>query len=183
MEKSSNIMRFLYFGAIVALLVVFSLFILEKAQVTNFYSKPLKTLGSPTIRPVNTVEYAPADSTDNDEINQKKADGTLGASNPTPTGAPINVALTAAGQDAAGGPFVVKALLTDVASGTCDVTLSINNIVKSYSASVISAGNYYTCDGFEIPFDDLTVGTWNLTVTVSSTDRTGSANQTVEVKQ
>ncbi len=183
MKKQSNTIRFIYFGAIVALVTVFSIFVLEKAQITNFYSKPVAASEVATARPVNSVEYTPADSTDNDEINQKKADGTLGASNPTPTGAPINVALTAAGQDAAGGPFVVKALLTDVTSGTCDVTLSKNNIVKSYSASVISAGNYYTCDGFEIPFDDLTVGTWNLTVTVSSTDRTGSANQTVEVKQ
>jgi hypothetical protein len=183
MKKQSNSIRFIYFGAIVALAIVFGIFVLEKAQVTNFYSKPVVASEVATVRPVNSVEYTPADPTDNDEINQKKADGTLGASNSTPAGAPINVVLTAAGQDSAGGPVVVKVLLTDVTSGTCDMTLTQNEVTKSYSASVINAGNYYTCDGFEIPFEDLTVGTWNLTVTVTSTERTGSATQIVEVKQ
>lgn len=183
MKKQSNVVKSVYFGAIIALIIVFGIFVLEKAQVTNFYTKPVAASDVTTVRPVNSVEYTPADPTDNDEINQKKANGTLDTISATPLGAPINVTLTAAGQDTIGGPVVIKILLTDVTSGRCDVTLTQNNITKSYSASVISAGNYYTCDGFEIPFDDLNVGTWGLIATVSSTDRTGSASQTVEVKQ
>lgn len=181
MKKQSNLARFIYFGAIVALVLVFGTVILEKTRITNFYNKPV-VASETAVRPANSIEYTPADPTDNDEINQKKADGTLGASNSAPAGAPINVVLTAAGQDAAGGPVVIKALLTDVTSGTCDVTLTQNEVTKSYSASVISAGNYYTCDGFEIPLEDLSVGSWNLVATITSAERTGTASQKVEVQ-
>lgn len=181
MKKQSKSLQFVYLGAIMVLVFVFGGFVLEKTRITNFYSKPIAAQDT-SIRPVNTVEYTPADPTDSDEINQKKADGTLGATNPTSAGAPINVTITAATQDVAGGPVVIKLLLNDVTSGTCDITLKQNEIAKSYSASVISAGNYYTCDGFEIPLEDLSTGPWNMTATVTSADRSGSANQNIEVK-
>jgi hypothetical protein len=181
MNKQSNTVKFIYFGATLTLIFSFSCFVLEKTRVTNFYSKPSVTQDT-SIRPVNVVEYTVADPTDNDEINQKKADGTLGASNSAPAGEPINVVLTAAGQDTAGGPVIVKVLLTDVTSGNCDITLNQNEVTKSYSTSVISAGNYYTCDGFEIPLEDISVGSWNLTATVTSAERTGTTTQKVEVQ-
>ena len=181
MQKQSRSIQFVYFGAIGALVIVFGGLLLEKSQITNFYSKPITT-STATIRPVNSVEYTPADPTDNDEINQKKADGTLDSANSTAAGGPINVTITAATQDVAGGPVIIKLLLNDVTSGTCDITLKQNETTKFYSASVISAGNYYTCDGFEIPLEDLATGSWNMTATVTSTDRTGSANQNIEVK-
>lgn len=181
MNKQSKSLQFFYVGAVMVLVVVFSGFFLEKTRITNFYSKPIIAQDT-SIRPVNTVEYTPADSTDNDEINQKKADGTLGTTYQTSAGAPINVTITAATQDVAGGPVVIKLLLNDVTSGTCDIALKKNEIIKSYSVSVINAGNYYTCDGFEIPLEDLSTGPWNMTATVTSADRSGSANQTIEVK-
>ena len=164
-----------------ALVVVFGGFVLEKTRITNFYSKPIAAQNT-SIRPVNTVEYTPADPTDNEEINQKKANGTLDSTNQNSAGTPINITITAATQDVAGGPVVIKLLLSNVTSGTCDVTLKQNEIAKSYSASVISAGNYYTCDGFEIPLEDLSFGSWHMTAAVTSADRSGSANQNIEVK-
>lgn len=184
MKKQSNAVKFVYFGAIAALLTVFGAFVLEKSQVTNFYSKPtpvtIPTLGA---RPVNSIEYTPADPTDNEELNQKKNDGTLDNVNNPPQGAPINIVVTAAGQDSQGGPVVIKLLLTDVTSGVCDIKLTKNEISKSYSAPVINAGNYYACDGFEIPLADLSVGMWDMTATVTSANnRLGKINQTLEVK-
>lgn len=182
MKKQSKITKFVYIGAIFGLIIGFGVLILEKAQVTNLYTKPLGTAAA-DMRPVNDVQYTPASPTDNDQINEEKANGTLGQT-PTPSaeGSPISVTLTAAGQDASGGPVIVKVLLTDVTSGTCDITLNQGNISKKYSASVINAGTYYTCDGFEVPLGELATGTWQLTATVTSTDRSGTVTQAVEVK-
>lgn len=182
MKKQTKLGKFIYLGATAALLFTFGLFVMEKTQVINLYNKPADNNKAAPARPVNDVQYTPADPTDNDEINQKKGDGTIDSQNQVASGSPINVVLTAAGQDVVGGPVVIKVLLTDTTSGTCDIALTQNDIKKSYSSSVINAGNYYTCDGFEIPLDELGVGKWDLNATVTSTDRSGSASQTLEVK-
>lgn len=182
MKKQSKITKFVYFGAICGLVIGFGVLILEKAQLTNLYTKPVNAAQA-NVRPVNDVQYTPASPTENDTVNEEKSNGSLDQT-PTPpaAGSPIGVTLTAAGQDVSGGPVVVKVLLTDVTSGTCDITLKQGDTLKTYSASIINAGTYYTCDGFEIPLNDLATGTWQLTATVTSADRSGTATQSVEVK-
>jgi hypothetical protein len=180
-KKSNNLVKLLYILAIILLVVGFVIFLLEKSQVTDFYSKPVTTQPTDT-RPVNDVQYTPADPTDNDLINDQKADGTLDSPIiPPANGSPINVVLTASGQDEVGGPVIIKVLLTDVTNGACQVAMAKDGQTKNYTASVINAGTYYTCDGFEIPLTDLSVGDWVTTVTVTSTDRTGTAQQIIKV--
>lgn len=181
MKIKSNNGKYIYFSAIAILLVVFSIFILEKLQVTNLYTRPANTDTIEDLRPVNDVQYTPADPTDNDEINKQKEDITNSTTEPDNETKTINVVLTAAGQDEVGGPVIVKALLNDVKNGTCDLRLSKDGVERNYSASVINTGTYYSCDGFEVPLDELSAGSWNITLTVSSDDRTGIAEQTTEV--
>lgn len=182
-KQSKKSFKILYFTAIGILVIGLGLLILEKFQVTNFYTKPIET-ANVAPRPVNDVQYTPADPTDNAVINQKKQDGTIDQ-NPTPVspGAPINVVLTAAGQDSVGGPVVVRVLLTDVTAGTCTISLTSAGTTKEYVNNVVNAGTYYNCEALDIPISDLSAGDWNLTVTVTSADRSGTAQQTVEVKQ
>jgi hypothetical protein len=89
--------------------------------------------------------------------------------------------LTAAGQDQVGGPVVVKALLTDVTNGTCNLKLTKDNDTKTYSSNVINTGTYYSCDGFNIPVTDLSSGTWVVSLNVTSGSRSGTAEQSTEV--
>jgi hypothetical protein len=182
MKKQSNNGKYLYFSAIAILVVVFGLFVLEKSQVTNLYTRD-NSAEIEEVQPVNTIDYSPATSTDNNDINQQKEDGTLGSDNNENqnNAAPISVVLTAAGQDFIGGPIVVKALLNDVKNGTCDLRLSKDGVERNYTASVINSGTYYSCDGFEVPITELTAGTWNIVLTVSSGDRMSSAEQTTKV--
>lgn len=172
-----------YIACILVLVAGFILLIAEKLQITNYYTKPIAAVDVAP-RPVNDVRYTPADPTDNDVINQKKQDGTIDQ-NPAPasTGAPINVVLTAAGQDNVGGPVVVRVLLTDVTTGTCAISLTNGATKKEYVKNVVNAGTYYNCEALDIPITDLSAGNWNLAVTVTSADRSGTAQQTVEVKQ
>ena len=181
MKKQSNHLgKFIYIGAIVILLLLFFSFVLEKTQITNFYTKPSTEISSsPVITDI--IDYSPATPTDNVEIENQKVDEPVDNSNNTDKNSPINVVLTAAGQDDVGGPVVVRALLTDVKNGTCDLKISKDSIIKSYSASVINTGTYYSCDGFDIPVSELNTGTWLINVTVTSDSRTGSAEQSTKV--
>ncbi|MCB9817854.1 hypothetical protein H6795_05045 [Candidatus Nomurabacteria bacterium] len=181
--KNSKIFKIIYISAIIALAVIFILVVLEKLQITNFYTKPIATVVVAP-RPVNDVQYTPANPTDSDETNQKKLDGTIDQNKaPASTGAPINVVLTAAGQDNIGGPVVVRVLLTDVTTGTCTISLTNGSSSKEYVKNVVNAGTYYNCEALDIPIGELTPGSWNLAVTVTSVDRSGTAQQTIEVKQ
>jgi hypothetical protein len=183
MKKQSNITKYLYFGAITLLVMAFGILVLEKSQLINFYNKPLNTIESNTARPVNDIQYAPADPTDNDSINSQKETGSLGnENNPTSeSNTPISIILTAFGQDDVGGPLVIRALLNDVKDGTCTLALSKEGAIKSYTANVVNTGTYYSCEGFDIPVSDLGPGTWEISLTVNSGNRTGIAKQTTEV--
>lgn len=182
-KKSFSPVKIVYLASIALLTFVFIAFVIEKSQLTDFYNKPINQPQASNTRAINDIQYTPADPTDNDTTNQQKADGTLDQiAQPSTSGSPISVILTAAGQDVVGGPVVVKVLLTDVNNGTCDVQMSKDGNIKNYSASVTNAGTYYTCDGFEVPFEDLELGSWKIKVTVTSNDRSGTAEQTIEVK-
>ncbi len=182
MSKKSTLSKAIYISAIIALAASFLFVVLEKSQVTNFYTKPVISTQNDT-RPVNDVQYTPADPTDNDQINQEKQDGTIAIDpdTPEPT-SPINVVLTAANQDTAGGPVVIRVLLTDVSSGSCDIKLQQDSTIKEFTKNVVNAGTYYNCEALDVPVGDLSAGTWALTVTVASGDRSGSASQDVEVR-
>lgn len=182
MKKQSSNGKILYFSAIAVLFIVFGLFVLEKSHVINFYTKdtPAET---EEVQPINTIDYSPASPTDNEDIDKQKEDGSLGndSMQQPNNSAPINVVLTAAGQDQVGGPVVVKALLTDVTNGTCALTLTKDGIAKNYSAAVINTGTYYSCEGFNVPVGDLSSGTWMVNLSVTSGSRTGMAEQSTEV--
>jgi hypothetical protein len=183
MKKQSNNGKIIYFSAISVLVVVFGLFVLEKSHVTNFYTKASPSEAE-QVQPVNTIDYSPATPTDNEGINKQKEDGTLGSDTTQQpnNSAPINVVLTAAGQDQVGGPVVVKALLTDVKNGSCALMLTKDDVIKNYSAAVVNTGTYYSCDGFAVPVADLSAGTWVVNLSVTSGSRTGIAEQSTEVR-
>lgn len=179
-----SIGKIIYVSAALALAVFFVLFVLEKTQVTNFYSKPVSNEVIYEENPVNKIDYSPADPTENDEINNKKESGELTNDNvdQTQPGEPIDVVLTAAGQDNVGGPVVVRVLLTDVNNGTCSIKISKDDVVKQFNRQVVNAGTYYNCEALDIPVSELSQGQWNLDVSVVSGDRSGTATASVEVK-
>lgn len=178
--------KLIYIGAIVILSLVFIALLLEKSQVSDFYQKPVSNVSQVDQKEVNVVDYSPADPTDNNDINSKKNSGEIDQSTsqtPPQSGEPINVVLTAATQDTPGGPVVVRVLLTDVSSGSCLIKISKLDESKEYSRNVVNAGTYYNCEGLDIPLSDISAGQWDLSVKVTSGDRTGVATQIVEVKE
>lgn len=164
------------------------LLILEKTNVINLYSSPSidtnpTTTSSPT-RPVNNVEYTPATPSDNSDITAKKNDGSIDAPTATTTQSnnPITVVLSAAGQDIKGGPVVVRSILSNLSGGVCTLTLTKDNSTKTYTANVEWLGTYYSCQGFDVPYTDLSVGEWQLTLSVRQDNNSGEASRAATVE-
>ena len=164
----------------IVLIATFSLFVLEKTQVINLYSKPKIAVSTEAPRPVNNVIYSPASSTDTTEGDGIKQTLIDKANKPTEPTSKVNVSLSAANQDMKGGPLIVRAIV-DTNGGTCNLSLSQGSINKNYSAEVINLGTYYGCKGFDIPVSDISDGEWQLTLKVSNDSVSGEANQKVVI--
>lgn len=180
MKKQSKTGKYVYFTAIALLVLVFGLFVLEKSQVTNFYNKPVAIVSTDPVL-TDVIDYSPAAPTDNVDIDNQKVDEQKDATTEPDSTSPINVVLTAAGQDEVGGPVVIRALVTNVKGGTCTLLLTKDNVTKNYSANIINTGTYYSCEGFDIPINELSVGTWKIDLTVNYDGKTSKVEQTTEV--
>lgn len=161
----------------------FSLFILEKFKIINLYTKPSNPIAANTSRPVNDVAYTPATTPEQNEGNQIKQN-IIDESNKKPTNpGTISVSLSAAGQDNPGGPLIVRAMISGTNSGTCNLSLTQGSAIKKYSAKVVNLGTYYGCEGFSVPFSDISVGKWQLNLAVDNGTINGNTSQEVQITQ
>ena len=74
MTKSNKFTKLAFFSASFILVTGFIVFGLEKANVINLYSKPVTATANSAPKPVNTVSYTPATTTEQDEANKIKQD-------------------------------------------------------------------------------------------------------------
>ena len=181
-KKSFN--RWLVIGPASLLLITGVLFGLEKTNVINLYhsSTPEQT---PTTeqRPVNQVDYSPASTTDNEDINKQKESGQTTTA-PAPTN-DLNVVLTAKDQSGPSKPLEVRTVITPLTtSGICTLTLSksgASSITKT--VALVDQGSYSTCENLDISADQFsTSGTWNLSLVVTGPNSArGETTASVEI--
>lgn len=101
---------------------------------------------------------------------------------PTPTsGSQVDVTITAANQN--GANFSVRALIGELTtSGTCTLTLTKSSTEVTKTSPIQALANSSTCQGFDIPTSQLSSGVWHLTLTVSTSDKTGSAAKDISIQ-
>lgn len=163
------------------LLFAFIIFVLEKKQIIDLYKKPIsQTENIP--RPINDVDYGPPTPQEEQQAQdiKKEVIQQSGEVEPIPQGT-INVSLSAATQDVAGGPLEVRAIIEGATTGTCTLNLSQNGNVKTFTANIINLGNYYGCEGFSVPVSSLSAGNWQLELLVANQNAKGSAKQEVTI--
>jgi hypothetical protein len=180
-----SLKRLLFWAICFALVCSLSLFILEKAHIINLYTKPVTVTVNPTsetsTKQVNSVDYSPATDAEKPTTDQKTQDNnTTSAANSNPT-QPITVTLSAAGQDAAGGPVIIRTILENATGGSCAITLSSNSTTKSYSSKITWQGTYYSCN-YDIPYKDVSDGDWQLKIIATQDTKQGTATAVVKVK-
>lgn len=175
---------------LVALLVL----LLICAGVYFVYAYTLHGNNAPKQRSVNSTNYGPATE------EQKKAGATtkqnsdsgkqLGGSEqpPAPTPIPgssqrsVSMTITTANQN--GSTFQARVLIGAVInSGICTATFSKTGqttVIKT--AGVQPFANSSTCQGFDIPVSELSSGIWNLTISYSGSDYTGTVSKNITIE-
>lgn len=181
-KNQTNFSRLALIVASILLIAGFGVLLLEKSGVTNIYTKPAATPAPDVARPVNTVDYSPATTSEQAEGERIK-NSIIEQSNTTPTTpSAITITLSAAGQDNKGGPIIVRSIINGATSGSCTLSLVKGSATKTYQSSVVSLGTYYGCEGFSVPITDLSAGTWKLTLKANGPGGIeGSAMQDVMV--
>lgn len=130
-----------------------------------------------------TIDYSPANDSDNAFTDSQKAATNPNSPNNSTDDSRIGVVLTAAAQDYAGGPLVIRVLVSGISSGNCLIRLTNTTISLEYSKKVINSGTYFSCEPLDIPFVDLGAGTWDLEVTVADNSHSANAKQQVNLTQ
>lgn len=94
-----------------------------------------------------------------------------------PASDPIAVSITHAG----GSPLQVGVVINEMLSeGTCTLTLSRAGLADvTQSVTIFNGPSYTTCQGFTI--NNLQSGTWKLTISVKSGNRSGSVTKDVSL--
>lgn len=92
----------------------------------------------------------------------------------------ILISISTAGQDNHGGPLVIGAIISNVSSGNCTYVLSKNEINKTYSSTINLSGTTYICN-YSVPFGDLSIGVWQLTVKAQKGDKSEEVTRSVTI--
>jgi len=111
------------------------------------------------------------------------AKGTVTEQPAAPTGGSVDVQLTASSQ--AASAYQLRFQIDTVSNnGQCTLVLSIGTATITKTASVQALARTSTCQGFDIPLDELKTGTWNFTLTYANSDDNlnGSLTGTFDVK-
>lgn len=177
-KKTSHMKRNILIALASLIVIGGVLFALEKTDVINLYGQgktPADVVSDE--KGVNEVDYSPANSTDNDDINAKKESGEIDQT-PTPPTNDTSVQITYIAADQAGisgGTLEIRMLLNGVTNGNCFLTLSKGSKTVNKSAAVVQQNNIFTCDGFNIPYSELENGEWQSTIKVTTDD--GRSNE------
>lgn len=82
-----------------------------------------------------------------------------------------------------GDNFIVRISIDQfLSSGSCELILENNEKKYTEQVDIISDASSSTCEGFDIPVYKLENGTWNLTVNLSSGEKTGKIKEEVTVE-
>lgn len=147
--------------------------ILEKTHTTDLIKIPNKNsvVNSPDRMP--GVNYTPPTKEQQEIINRQKSDldKQNNTSLPRPTtNQDIGIQFINTMQDNPNGPVYINARLTNVTSGECTLQMEKDGTKVIKSAKIFMTGTYYSCEGFEIPMAELSIGDWKATLTAKSED-------------
>ena len=68
-----------------------------------------------------------------------------------------------------------------ITAGTCNILMTNGDLSYSDIANVMADASTSTCAGFDIPLSKLSSGTWNITVNISSGDKTGIISGKIDI--
>lgn len=154
-----------------------------------FYMVDAQQRSASTPETSNTTSLEPATRDQIEAGNTSKQQTVDGETKPSQSnsdkpaggGPTISVSITAANQN--GSVVNIRALINElINSGTCSLKLTKGSSVITKTAAVQALASTATCQGFDIATSELPAGTWHMVLTVSSGDRSGSAERDFSVQ-
>lgn len=116
---------------------------------------------------------------DSVEYNQGKPTNNDSPSSTSPSNA-IVVGFSAINQNDT--TLQVRTIIQEVLStGSCDITFQKSDQIVTKTAPVYPNASISTCQGFDIPIEELSPGTWEVTVKITSSNRSGSIATTTQI--
>jgi cytoskeletal protein RodZ len=80
------------------------------------------------------------------------------------------------------GTLIIRTTVNQaLSSGTCQLTLSSGSKTATRSSNITQNPSSSTCEGFDIPISELGSGSWNITITITSGDRSGELKGNVTI--
>lgn len=164
---------------VIILISVFGVWIVWYA---GFLKLPTKDISASQLekRTLNGTSYSqPTEE-------QKNGGGSI-KENPTnqnkePQSSTNNLTIDLVAFQKSNGEVHINANIRDfvTSSGSCKMSISQGAVTKTYEADIVAIAGYSTCKGFDVP--NLTSGTWQVSVNVSSGEHSGNSTTSVEVK-
>lgn len=80
------------------------------------------------------------------------------------------------------GNLIIRTTINQsISSGTCQLTLSSNGRTVTKSTNISQNPSSSTCQGFDIPVSELSQGTWQIDIEITSGDKNTTLKGTVEI--
>lgn len=179
--SSSTLRRFVFWAAVFTLVTSFAIFVLEKSQVTNFYSKPVNSASTQSADgPTGIIDYPISNNNANTDKNTppSKDSGTdKPVTSDTLTGT-INFKTTTSDTLA-----LRTTIYQMIDGGNCVLTLTraTDGKVVTKNAKIVANPSSATCGGFDIPLTELGLGKWNISIVLSSGNKSGTITSEVTI--
>ena len=82
----------------------------------------------------------------------------------------------------ADGTIIITTKLLNYSDGTCNLTMKNGSSAYVKDVDIIYQPDFSTCAGFSIPKNELSSGTWQISLAVTSKGQVNTKTTTVEVK-
>lgn len=171
--KNTNIRKRLLIVAAVMLGLILTFMILEVSGVTHFInpltSKTTKQIKEAEINSKNKqdlIENKSNTSSTGDSTNHKNTPGDITISTRRETD----------------GSVTILTSLNNYSDGTCDLTIKNGNNIYTKTAPVIYQSSFSTCAGFRVSTDAVGIGTWQISLAVTSKGEVITKSISMEIK-
>lgn len=179
-QAKSQKNKFILFIPSAILVVALMIFILYKMNIINLFSGKTNTSSS-VVSPssevaneksTNTVDYGPANPSDNTPVPDK---------NPNAPDQTVNnelsATITSTRKSTDGANYLVKVAVLGTESGSCTLTMSKGSKVLTVKSDITMPANQYSCSELKIPMTSIDEsGEWDITVSI--TDQNGATFST-----
>lgn len=169
--------------AIILVTLVFAVIVTAVAYMLSRQRTPASNQPS-TDQPTttDTVNLDPPTTDQQTAADEQKKQSLDNEQSTPPNTSPLSVIISAANENSSTSMLQIRTLIDKITStGQCTLTLQKSGQTITKTATIQAGPSNSTCQGFDVALSELSSGTWQISVSVSSGDQSGSATSEVTI--